>query len=187
MTAKNKPTNNSLINNRINSKIKFKNKETKANDSRKSEINLRESEDFAEKNEEKIKEDFIKEQLLRKEKIYKKMQNDPYEDEEILKPENLLVDFEMKKINEKKLNKTSKVEQDTNIVKEDKFTDEKTNGKEKVLVKQSYDKGLTKDEKTALENIIEEEKEYRSKLELLKKKKNLEREERIERLKRMKI
>ncbi len=56
-----------------------------------------------------------------------------------------------------------------------------------VLVKQSYDKKLSCEEKIALEEIKVEEKDYKKNIEFLKKKKNQEREERLERIKKMKI
>jgi hypothetical protein len=57
---------------------------------------------------------------------------------------------------------------------------------EKVLVKQSYEKKLTKFEKNELEKVEKEENEYENKLLMLKRKKEIEREERLERIKKMK-
>jgi hypothetical protein len=55
------------------------------------------------------------------------------------------------------------------------------------LVKQSYDKVLTSSEKVALTQVVDEEKEYKDKIEFLKRKKERDREDRLERIKKMKL
>ena len=115
--------------------------------------------------------------------------------------ESSLIDFDYKRIEEKIKIKTNMIQfkQEKSINTFDKdssVNNELTNqnnlfyfnqSRPKVLVKQSYDKLLTESEKAALESIIEEETDYKMKIELLKKKKNLVREERLERIKKMKI
>jgi hypothetical protein len=58
---------------------------------------------------------------------------------------------------------------------------------ERKLVKQSYDNVLSHSEKVALEVVKDEEKGYKDKIEFLRRKKEREREERLERIKKMKL
>jgi hypothetical protein len=148
----------------------------------------------------------IKDNLTKKEIIYQKLKNckpEELENDETLMSikESSLIDFDYKRIEEKIKNKTNMIQfkQEKSINTFDKdssVNNELTNqnnlfdfnqSRPKVLVKQSYDKLLTESEKAALESIVEEETDYKMKIELLKKKKNLVREERLERIKKMKI
>jgi hypothetical protein len=78
-----------------------------------------------------------------------------------------------------------RIKHKSRITDEDQFDISDLN--EKIYVKQSYDKKLTTQEKQARNEIVDEEKEYKNKIEMLRKKKEREREERLERIKKMKI
>ena len=179
--------------------------------------NQREIRDYEERHlhnppklEEKVEEcsdyEKIKDNLEKKEKIYHKLKNSnpkELENDETLSSikESSLIDFDYKRIEEKRKTKTnmteSKQEKSINTFDKDSLVKneldiqnnlfEFNQNRQKVLVKQSYDKLLTETEKAALESIREEETDYKMKIEFLRKKKNLEREERLERIKKMKI
>ena len=160
--------------------------------------------------EEKVEEcsdyEKIKDNLEKKEKIYQKLKNSntkELENDETLISikESSLIDFDYKRIEEKRKNKTnmteSKQEKFINTFDQDSLLKDElaiqnnlfefNQNRQKVLVKQSYDKLLTETEKAALKSIREEETDYKTKIEFLRKKKNLDREERLERIKKMKI
>ena len=80
----------------------------------------------------------------------------------------------MKRIKEKKIEKTE-------------FFDPYIEEIKKITVKQSYDKILSFNEKEAMIEILDEEKEYKDKLNFLKNKKEREREERIDRIKKLRL
>jgi hypothetical protein len=183
-------TNKTIQNNIKKSKINFKsNKEDKeemVNFS--NSINLQLKEDGVHNT---VDYEKIKEQLGKKELIYEKLKSSKNKDlseEYTLLKESILVDFDFKKIEEKQKggNKSKfKVKEENQNI--DDVNLEHLDNIQRVTVKQSYDKVLTEKEKEALETIIEEEKDYKKKLELLKRKKNIDREERLERIKKMKL
>jgi hypothetical protein len=178
---KNNKQNFNYTGDKITSKIKFKNRK---------DITEYDKE-IINQDEENLEVDF-KEQLNKKQKIYEALssKNKNFDVVEIDENnyQNLkeisLVDFDFKKIEEKIKNKSFK---DKSIIKIYDNLKPDNFDKERTIVKQSYDKKLTNDEKQALDSIIKEEKDYKLKLEILKRKKNLEREERIEKIKKMSI
>jgi len=125
----------------------------------------------------------INDNLIKKQKIYDKFNSNyviHHNEEDKVFKDNSLVDFDTKKIKNKV---------DTRFVSNSSISLNVSLGLNinTSNVKQSYDKKLSEIEKQALESTIIEEKDYKCKLELLKRKKNLEREERLERIKKMRI
>jgi hypothetical protein len=196
-----------IYKNPIKSKINFKNK----NENNNIRDGYIKDENFSQSLSNNIDEpspdnDYNKsrEQLERKTQLYEKLKSTKIIDDKdlILLKESCSIDFDMKRLEEKeKLKKIINDKPDeeefydsghqlSNIIKaENEFIMNQfsQSSSSKTHVKQSYDKVLTLDEKKALSKVKEEEGEYKNKLELLKRKKNIEREERIERIKKMKI
>ena len=174
------------FNNPTKSKIKFKNQKEEINtDNNKKpkyeEIIIENSNISYEK---------IKEQLEKKQVLYDKLKSKTkFEDKEmVLIKESSLVDFDAKRKEEKEktLNKNKLFDTNSELTyDETELYIPEENIKERVIVKQSYDKILSFDEKKALSEIKEEEADYKNKIELLRRKKNIEREERLERIKKM--
>jgi len=115
---------------------------------------------------------------------------------EIFLNENALIDFgekQLENIKDQKPKRKTKFDIiDNLILQEQKEKHEENNYdfntpfidlNERFKVKQSYDKKLTNLEKDNLEKIIDEEKDFKEKMNYLKKKKEIERLDRIERIK----
>lgn len=137
--------------------------------------------------EEEIDYERIQQNLSKKQNIYEKLAKNGVKDlnehnESDIKL-NSLVDFDMKKIQKEKITQLEY----TNPNDQNVFDFESGHISIKKSVKQSYDKILSGSEKKALETTIQEENEYKRNLLMLKRKKDQEREDRIERIKKMKI
>jgi hypothetical protein len=193
--------------NKKNEKYEISNKQEDNNISN-SHLNIESNNSYLLNNSSENSYDKIKEQLEKKTILYERLKSTKqFEDKEMmLIKESSSIDFDMKRIEEKDNRKKLKLENfnlkneeiydssrnlanvikaeneflDNNFFSNSKFSNNLTHAK------QSYDKVLTQDEKKALIQVKIEETDYKSKLELLKRKKNIEREERIERIKKMK-
>jgi len=119
---------------------------------------------------------------------------------EMLLNENLLIDFEEKRIENRnnrqiEIKPKRKTKFDIGPIEPIDFKkdeEEKNNFdyntsfvdlNERLKVKQSYDKKLTEVEKDNLEKVIAEEKDFKEKMNYMKRKKELDRLERLERIK----
>ena len=193
-----------IYKNPLKSKINFKNKNDNFSADHTEDKNLMpsSSNNF---NQASQDNDYLKsrEQLERKTHLYEKLRSTKIVDDKdlIILKESSSIDFDLKRIEDKeKMKKNIKEKSgeekfydsgrelsNTINAENDYIMNQFSQSSASSHVKQSYDKVLTFEEKMALSQVKEEEEDYKNKLELLKRKKNIEREERIERIKKMKL